>query len=260
MKKGICQGSLPPDLTWAQRFELAKDAGIDGVELSTIHDAAEPEARKADADAAGIELHSIMDSLHWKCPLSSNDEETRRKGVENVRASIRCASIVGADAVLVVPGVVNEQTTYEAAMVNSRRSIQELIPEGEEAGVALCIENVWNKFLLSPLEMKEFIESFGSDCVQAYFDVGNIVLYGYPQHWIRTLGPLIKKVHVKGFNASKRDFCWLLEGTIDWAAVMAALREVGYDGYVTAELPRYPSCPEQMVHDTAEHLGRIFEL
>ena len=259
MKKGICHGSIPGS-TLAQRFALAKEAGYDGVEISTMLDPAEAGRCRKDADAAGIAVHSVMDSLHWQCPLSSKDEETRTKGVENVRASIRTAQIVGADAVLVVPGVVNEATTYEDAMVNSTRSLEELLPEAEESGIKLCIENVWNKFLLSPLEMKHFIESIGSDNVQAYFDVGNIVLYGYPDHWIRTLGSLISKVHVKGFNANKRDFCWLLEGTIDWQAVMTALRDVGYNGYVTAELPTYPTCPEQMVRDTSAHLDRIFDM
>lgn len=259
MKKGICHGSIPGN-TLTEKFALAKEAGFDGVEISTIHDAAQAEKCKQEAEDAGIEIISIMDSLHWRCPLSSNDEETRTKGVDNIRASIRTAQIVGAGAVLVVPGVVNEETTYEDAMQNSARSIRELVPDAEQAGVTLCIENVWNKFLLSPLEMKDFIESIGSDNVQAYFDVGNIVLYGYPDHWIQTLGSLIKRVHVKGFNANKRDFCWLLEGTIDWAAVMTALRGVGYDGYVTAELPTYPTCPEQMVHDTSAHLDRIFEM
>ncbi|MFQ6133650.1 MAG: sugar phosphate isomerase/epimerase family protein, partial [Armatimonadota bacterium] len=132
--------------------------------------------------------------------------------------------------------------------------------DAQEAGVVLCLENVWNKFLLSPIEFRDYVDWFQSDFLQSYFDVGNIVLYGYPQHWIRSLGPTLRKVHVKGFDADKRQFCWLLEGTIDWAAVMAALREVGYDGYVTAELPGYPGFAEQMVRDTSSHLDRILEL
>jgi len=260
VKKGICIGSLPGDWPPVKRLALAKEAGFDGVEVNTIHDPGEAERLRQQADAVGLELHSVMDSLHWQCPLSSNDEETRQKGMDSIRTSIRTAQIVGADAVLVVPGVVNEQTTYEQCYANARRSLEELLPAAEDAGVALCLENVWNKFLLSPMEFRGYVDSFGSDYLQSYFDVGNIVLYGFPQHWIRSLGPTLRKVHVKGFDARKRDFCWLLEGTIDWPAVMAALREIGYDGYVTAELPGYPGFAEQMVRDTAAHLDLMFEL
>ena len=260
MKKGICIGCLPGDLDAAGQLSLAKEAGFDGVEVNTIADEREARDLRAQAERLGLELHSVMDSLHWQCPLSSNDEDTRRKGVANVRVSIRTAQIVGADAVLVVPGVVNEQTTYEDCFANSRRSLEEVLPLAEQAKVRLCLENVWNKWLLSPVEFRAFVESFRSEYLQAYFDVGNIVFYGIPQQWIRTLGPMLRKVHVKGFDARKRDFCWLLEGSIDWPAVMTALRDIGYDGYITAEMPTYPSLPDQAVRDIAVHLERILAL
>ncbi len=260
LRKGICIGCLPAELGAGAKLALAREAGFDGVEVNTIADEQQAQTLRTEADRLGLALHSVMDSLHWQCPLSSNDEATRRKGVENVRLSIRTAQIVGADAVLVVPGVVNERTTYEDCFVNGRRSLEELLPAAEEAKVRLCLENVWNKWLLSPVEFRQFVDSFQSDYVQAYFDVGNIVFYGFPQHWIRTLGPTLRKVHVKGFDAGKRDFCWLLEGTIGWPAVIAALRDVGYDGYVTAEMPTYPSLPDQAVRDIAVHLDRILGL
>lgn len=124
----------------------------------------------------------------------------------------------------------------------------------------IAIENVWNKFLLSPMEFARYIDEIDSEYVAAYFDVGNILLYGFPQHWIRTLGSRIKKIHVKGFKVGPKSFTYLLDSDINWAEVMKAVRDVGYDNYVTAEMPTYSSIPEQMVYDTSAHLDKIFAL
>ena len=174
--------------------------------------------------------------------------------------SIDEAVQAGADVVLLVPAVVNEQITYEEAWERSQPEIRELAKYAEEKQVTIAIENVWNKFLLSPIEFARFVDEIDSPWVQAYFDVGNIVLYGYPEHWIRSLGSRIRRVHVKGFRRKDFSFVYLLEGSIDWKAVMQAFRDIGYDGYVTAEMPPYPTIPEQMVYDTARHLDAIFAL
>ena len=258
MKKGICLGSVPGPLE--DKFELAKDAGFDGVEINTVDTDEESKKLKALADAAGLEIPSIMNSAHWQFPLSSPDADVRKKSVDGMMKSLASASIVGADTVLLVPAVVNEQVCYEDAYETSQKEIKELAKVAEEKKLFVAIENVWNKFLLSPIEFVRYIDEIESDYVQAYFDVGNILLYGYPQQWIRSLGSRIKKVHVKGFKVGPKSFTYLLDSDINWAEVMKALRDVGYDNYITAEMSPYSSFPEQMVYDTSKHLDNIFSL
>lgn len=257
MKKGICIGCLPRNLDLRGRLGLAKECGFDGIECNTCETDAEAEELRDLARDVGIEIHSVMDSLHWKCPLSSLDNEVREKGIAHIEQSIRTATIVGADTVLVVPGVVNEDTPYEVAWERSLDAMKRLAPVAEQAKVCLCIENVWNKFLLSPREMNEFIGAVGSPWVQAYFDVGNILAYGYPDQWIRSLGPRLRKVHLKGFQVAQHRFVYLLEGDVPWPKVMRALGEVGYDGYLTAEMPPYPCCPGVAVGDIARHIEQL---
>jgi L-ribulose-5-phosphate 3-epimerase len=259
MKRGICIGSLPKDASLEERFELARRAGFDGVEINTIEEPAEREEMARLARRIGIELHSVMASGHWKTPLSSADEETRRAGLANIRASVDTARAVGASTVLVVPGVVNETQSYAQVYETALGSVRELAAYAEQHGVRLGIENVWNRFLLSPREMGQFLSEVGSRSVGLYFDCGNILAYGYPQVWIRELGPCIVKVHVKDYDTNTRQFRHLLQGSVNWREVRTALREVGYDDYLTAELPLYPSYPEQMVIDTAAQIARIID-
>src|SRR5947207_2319433 len=256
MKRGICWGSLP-NLPAAERLELAKRAGFDGVELNTLDSAAEREEAASAARRIGIELPSVMGGAHWKYPLSSNDEETRQASLAGIRASIDTARAVGAGTVLVVPAVINETQPYAEAYEIAVRSVRELATYAESHGVRLGVENVWNRFLLTPREMGQFLAEVGSRSVGLYFDCGNILNYGYPQQWIRELGSSIIKVHVKDFDSSTRQFRHLLQGSVNWKEVRAALLEVGYDDYLTAELPLYPTYPDQMVFDTANHLARI---
>ena len=258
MKKGICIGSLPGNPE--EKFKLAKDAGYDGVEINTVDTDEESKKLKSIADSVGLEIPSIMNSAHWQYPLSDPDAEVREKSVDGMKKSLASASIVGADTVLLVPGVVNEKVCYEDAYTTSQKEVKELAKIGEELKVTIAIENVWNKFLLSPIEFARYIDEIESEYVAAYFDVGNILIYGYPQQWIRTLGSRIKKVHVKGFKVGPKAFSYLLDSDINWAEVMKSFKDVGYDGYITAELPSYKSFPEQMVYDTSAHMDKIFAL
>lgn len=260
MKKGICIGSLPGKLSLEERFQLAKDAGFDGIEINTVNTDEESKKLKSIADSVGLEIPSVMNSAHWQFPLSSPDPEVREKSVDGMMKSLASASIVGADTVLLVPGVVNQDVCYEDAYTTSQKEVRELAKTAEERKVFIAIENVWNKFLLSPMEFARYIDEIDSEYVAAYFDVGNILLYGFPQHWIRTLGSRIKKIHVKGFKVGPKSFTYLLDSDINWAEVMKAVRDVGYDNYVTAEMPTYSSIPEQMVYDTSAHLDKIFAL
>ena len=257
MKKAICYDSLPGKLGDREKAALAKEAGLDAVELSQAGSMAEIERVAGIAREAGLEIASLMCTKHWGSPLSSTDESVRLKGVAGVTEALRQAQAVQAGVVLVVPGVVTEDVSYKAAYALARRSLEELLPVAEETGVIMALENVWNRFLLSPLEMRDFIDSFGSPLVQAYFDVGNILAFGYPHHWIEALGKRIKRVHIKDFDANTRQFVGLLQGSVDYPRVVAALRGVGYDGYLTAELSAYQQYPEQFVRDTAAQLEAI---
>ena len=257
MKKAICYGSLPSKLSDREKVALAKEAGLDAVELNQYATVAEAEKVAGLAREAGLEIASLMCMTHWGSPLSSTDEEVRTKGVAGVAEALRQAQAVGTEVVLVVPGVVTEDDSYKAAYGISRRSLQELLPVAEETGVIMALENVWNRFLLSPLEMRDFIDSFRSPLVQAYFDVGNILLYGFPHHWVEALGTRIRRVHVKDFDVNTQQFVGLLQGSVDYPRVMAALHGVGYDGYITAELSTYRQYPEQFVRDTAAQLEAI---
>lgn len=258
MKKGIYFGSLPAKLSLDDRFALARQAGLEGVEIPSDYETEDQvaELRRA-AEAKGIELHSVMASTHWQWPLSSTDEEIRTKGVEGIRHALQVAKWAGASTVLVVPGVVTEDVSYAAAYELARKSLTELLPSAEELGVVMALENVWNKFLLSPLEFRDFIDSFQHPLIKAYFDVGNILLYGFPHQWIEILGTRIAKIHIKDFNTNSRTFVPLLTGTLDFPRTINALRGVGYNDYLTAELASYPQYPEQMVLDTGAHLQCI---
>jgi len=251
VKKGICFSALPGSLPVRERLELAKEAGLEGIEIPQLETQREVEELAELTADVGLEIHSVMGGTHWKLPLSSTDEEVRQQGVEGIKHALQVAKWAGADVVLVVPGVVNEDVSYAAAYELARKSLTELLPTAEELGVAMLLENVWNKFLLSPLEMRDFIDSFQTPLVQAYFDVGNILLYGYPHQWVEILGERIKRVHVKDFDVNTRTFVPLLSGSVDWPRVANALRGAGYESYITAEVAGYKHAPRTFI----QHVG-----
>ena len=175
---------------------------------------------------------------------------------------------MGVDAILVVPGCVNArfidgcaEMPYDVVYDRALEAMQELKKDAEEAGVVIALENVWNKFLLSPLEMRDFIDKIGSDYVKVYYDVGNTQFIGFPEHWIKILGNRIARIHMKDFKESIGNldgFCELLEGNVNFPAVMNALREVGYDGYLTAEINYIPCETNRVVEDTFKAMTKIF--
>lgn len=245
IRKGVLVSMLPQQLSYAGRFRLAKDLGFDAVECHTTDAVSEEnEIRKA-AEQTGLRIHSVMNRDHWKYPLSSSDPSVVAASVAGMKTSLRNAAAWGADTVLLVPAVVNPETSYGDAWKRSQQQIRNLIPAAEKAKAIIAVEEVWNKFLLSPLEFARYVDDFNSPWVKAYFDVGNVVLYGYPQDWIRTLGPRIVKVHLKDFRfkpdpatgKSVADWVPLREGQIDWKAIHSALAEIGFRGTATVELP-----------------------
>jgi len=236
IKKGLVFGMLPGNLSIEDRFRLAADVGFRGVEIGTERDPKTLREMIAAAEKTGVRIHSIMNSDHWSYPLSSPKPEVIERGMKCMEVTLQNARDCGADTVLLVPAVVNPQTMYRDAYDRSQEQIQKLIPLAEKLKVVMAVENVWNKFLLSPLEFARYVDEFKSPFLRAYFDVGNVVLFGFPQDWIRTLGSRIVKVHVKGFDANRMKFVNLREGTIDWPEVRRALKDIGYKGFMTAEL------------------------
>ena len=259
MRKATTYSSLPSNLSIGERFALAAEAGLDGLQIPSFKSQAEAEAAGQAAADNGLQVSSVMGGTHWKLPLSSTNEEVRVSGVEGIRHALRVAKWAETDCVLVVPGVVDEDTSYQAAYELAGKSIRELVPLAEELGVIMALENVWNKFLLSPLETRDFIDGFDSPMVQAYFDVGNILLYGYPHHWVEALGKRIARVHIKDFNTTSRQFVAVLSGDVDFPRVINSLRGVGYDGWLTSELAPYSQFPKLFVHETAAHLQAIID-
>src|SRR6516164_3456790 len=238
IKKGVWFGMLPAKLSIADRFRMARDAGFEVVQAPTEPDEHNAEEIKKAAEAANIRIDSVMNMDHWKYPLSSSDREVVEKSLAGMRTSLHNAKLWGADAVLLVPAVVNPQTSYRDAWTRSQEQIRKLTPAAEENKVVIAIEEVWNKFLLSPLEMERYIQEFQSPWIKAWFDTGNVLLYGYPEDWIRTLGKNIVKLHIKDFKRQGDGYAWvnLGNGDADWAEVRKALMETGYTGSAIAEL------------------------
>jgi len=240
-KKAVLVSMLPKDQPLADRFRMAVDAGFAGIEMQTMADAREAEAAREAADKTSLRIHSVMNSDHWKFPLSSADPAVVDKSVAGMETSLRNAKLWGAETVLLVPAVVSPETSYKEAWTRSQKVIRErILPLAAELKVAVAVEEVWNKFLLSPLEFARYVDDMGSPWLKAYCDVGNVVFYGYPQDWIRTLGPRIAKVHLKDFKLDRPAgrFNWvnLGEGDIDWVEVRKAFADVAYEGWMTTEL------------------------
>ncbi len=260
IKKAVQIYMLPKQLSYADRFKMARDVGFEGVEGQTVTDPKMAEEIKKAAEDAKIRIHSVMNMAHWDNPLSSSDPAVVEKSLEGMRTSLHNAALWGADTVLLVPAVVNPQTGYHDAWTRSQRQIRKLIPLAAELKVVIAIEEVWNKFLLSPLEMQAYVTEFQSPWIKTYFDVGNVVLYGYPQDWIRTVGRIIAKVHLKDFKMGKgwspvtAQFVNLGEGDIDWAEVRKAFAEVGYTGWATTELE---AGDEAYLRDVSQRVDKL---
>jgi L-ribulose-5-phosphate 3-epimerase len=239
IKKAVLLSMLPKSMSMLDRFKLAVDCGFEQIECPTTEDQGQVEEIKQAAEASGLRIHSVMNMAHWKYPLSSPDSSVVAASMKGMETSLRNAHFWGADTVLLVPAVVDVKTGYREAWKRSQEEIRRLIPLAKELNVIIAVEEVWNKFLLSPLEFASYVDSFNSPSIRAYFDVGNVVINGYPQDWIRILGPRIAKLHIKDFKFAKREaqFVPLREGEIDWLEVYKALAEIGYRGTATVELP-----------------------
>ncbi len=282
MKKSISSCSFYGNWSIEEKFKLAKEAGFEGFEIDMSEEGpvnvkssdADLKAFRKNAESHGLTLGSLMTFLYWGANGCSEDPKNREKAAEILKRQIEVAAGIGADAILVVPGAVGvdfipgaEVVRYDLAYDRAKKLLQDALPYAEKMGVTMCVENVWNKFLLSPLEMKSFVDSFGSERVGVYFDVGNVLSIGYPEHWIEILGSRIKRVHFKDYrrNVGTVDgFCDLLSGDVNWPAVMSALKKIGYKSFVSAEMippvPFYKHCPEVLIQTTGRAMDAILKL
>jgi hexulose-6-phosphate isomerase len=278
MKKGLNAWSVPGSTKLADFFSLCKENRYDSVELNMTEDESEGGTTAANAltltmgekewakvgmmaEKVGIAISSVSSGLFWKYPLTNPD--TCEKGKAIIKIMIDCAAYLRCKTILVVPGLVTPTVSYAQAYERAQAALKDVSGYAEAKGVIIGVENVWNKFLLSPLEMARFLDEIGSPNVKAYFDVGNVLQFGFPHHWIEVLGDRICNVHVKDFDpgiGNISGFKPLLQGRVPWQEVMQAFRAIGYDGFVSAELSAYPTNPLQLVTDTSAAFDHIFSL
>ena len=270
----IFEGGLEGTLPIHKAMEQASQLGFDAIELGIASQGvlthlttqAECEAICAMANKNGLEISGVASGESWGSSPTSSDVKVREKILDFTKKALQITQWLGTDAYLYVPGAVDvfflpeaEVVPYDVCYERAAEAISKLLPTAEKLGVSIAVENVWNKFLLSPLEMRDFIDKFKSTSVGAYFDVGNVLLTGYPDQWIRILGSRIKRVHIKDFKLSigtADGFVDLLEGDVDFEAIKNALSEINYDGYVTAEMiPYEPGRPQK----TASAMKQIFK-
>jgi len=244
LKKGLGFGMIKEDLSLTDKFKLVKDLGFDGIELNSPAEFSKSEILNA-KEKSGIELPSVVNKDHWRIPLSSPNPEVRKEIIKSVAESLQEVKEFGGDTVLVVPGVVNEEVSYEQAYITSMNTIRELIPYAEKTGMQIGLENVWNNFLISPLEAKRFVDEINHPLIGWYFDIGNVLRYGWPEHWIETLNSRIMKLHIKEYSRKlmNEKGLWegfkinLLEGDNNWPVVMKAVSKINHQGgWLTAEV------------------------
>lgn len=278
MKKGFSMFSYGEDIDLAEKFTLIKKAGYDGVEpvmgntgYLTCNSTEKQILEIAKiAEETGLQIPSVGVWSLWENNLVSDRNEVRGKAKDIIRRQIEAASILGADTILVVPGYVGcdfvtnpEHIRYDIAYERCVEALNELAPYAEAAKIQIGIENVWNRFLLSPIEVRRLLDSIDSQYVGMYFDVGNVMYIGYPEDWIKILGSYIKKVHVCDFRRSQSGieaFVDLLAGDVDYPAVMQALQEIGYDDYLTLEmLPNYKQFPDASMYSNKKSLDFIVD-
>lgn len=279
MKKGINQWAFPANLTFREIFTLAKKYGFQGLELCPDEEGPFPLKPKKDvlqelyslSRDTGVAIRSLATGLFWKYNLASPDASCREKAKDVVKALVDLAHELSVPSVLVIPGYVHvpwdpssELVPYDEVLKRAKESLQEVLLHAQSAGVILALENVWNECFLSPLEFASFIDSFASPFIRAHFDTGNVVLFGYPEHWIAILGKRIATVHVKDFKkavGTLSGFCLPLEGDVHWPKVMESLRNIPYNDYLIAEfIPPYRYSTEALLANLSYNMDILIEL
>jgi hexulose-6-phosphate isomerase len=271
MKKGICDVCINEGDTFEGKLAAAKRAGYEGVELligtgapAFVHlgmDRRAVEAVRATVEGQGLVVSSLMGGVLRDSPVLSADAAVRRRAVENFAGALERASWLGVSTVLMHPGQLQPETRYDQAWEGTVEVLRNLIPACERTGVGLGLENVWNKFLLAPTEMRQILDEVNHPLIGCYLDTANMLLYGYAEHWVPIVGRHIRKVHVKDFKrGSGGGFCQLLDGDCNYPAVMRELRAIGYDDFLTSEVSQGERPADQTMADTAARIDRIMAM
>jgi L-ribulose-5-phosphate 3-epimerase len=263
LKKGVMWGSIGYGKTILEKFQAAKDAGFDGVEVMSHLD--RNEVLKA-RDATGLSIPSVCDALHWKFSIADPDTAIREQGVAALKVALDDAAAYSAETVLLVAGRVSETVTYDECWTRTTDEIKKVLPMAINLNLRIAIENVWNNFLLSPMETASYIDQFKSPHVGSYFDCGNVLIYGWPEQWIKILGKRLAKVHIKEYSRKIADKqgkgagfgVKLMEGDVNWQLVMKALDDIGYSGWTNIEQPGGDT-PEGL-KELCSRLGNIHAL
>lgn len=263
-KKSLKYGMIKEDISLLDKFNLVKELGFDGVELDSPNELMEKEILDA-RDKSGILIPGVVNSLHWKSPLSHPDPAVRKQCTDSMVDALYKCKLYGGTTVLLVPAVVSQEVSYSDAWTRSVAEIKKILPEAHKTGIKIAIENVWNNFLLSPMEAVHYIDQFESDHIGWYMDIGNIIRYGWPEHWIRTLGSRILKVDIKEYSRKKQqeEGIWkgfdvqIGEGDCGWAEVNKALAEIGYSGWGSAEVP---GGDRTRLQDISGQMDRVYAL
>jgi hexulose-6-phosphate isomerase len=258
--KGICRVIFPSAMPLEECFRASKNAGFDAIEVQMAGElapaAAADQVKRVSESAAkaGISVAALWVSPLGQNPLNSSEPDVRARGVEALKKALEFAGYLNCGALLVVPGRVGplkgELIGYETSWQRFTTELKKAVPFAERAKVVIAIENVSNRFLLSPLEKRAFVDQFESPWVRSFFDIGNVMYTGYPQDWIETLGSRIVRVHAKDRKATPKAELerpsGLLEGDVDWKAVMTALVKVGYRGPISPEIGPKPEDPDHL--------------
>ena len=263
IKKGIMWDTVGVKGSVLERMKAIKEAGFEGVEMMSHMD--QEKVLRA-RDETGLVIPSVCGRDHWAKPLSHPDPKVRAEGLEALKQTLRDGKRYGASSVLLVPAVVSKEIAYDEAYTRSQTEIRKAVPLAEELGVRIAIENVWNQFLLSPLEAARYVDEFNSPAVGWHFDVGNVLNIGWPEQWIPVLGKRIQKLHIKEFSRKKRDSegLWkgfgvaLGEGDNNWPAIMKTLDGIGYQGWGIAEQGGADSL--EGLRGISERMSKIFAL
>jgi hexulose-6-phosphate isomerase len=262
IKKSLKWGMVKGDMSIMDKFKMLKELGYDGVELDSPNDL-NPKEILAARDKTGLELPGVINSVHWKSPLSDPDPKVRAICVQSMEKALNDCKLYGGTTVLLVPAVVNANVSYKDAYERSQAEIRKLIPTAEKTGIKIALENVWNNFLLSPMEAARYVDEINHPLVGWYFDVGNIVRYGWPEHWIEVLDKRIMKLDIKEYSRKKQsdEGIWkgfnveIMEGDCNWPAVNKALATIGYSGWASAEVG---GGDRARLADVSQRMDRVF--
>lgn len=276
MIKAISQWAIKDAKTSEEAIAIAKQAGFDGIELCigtsgafTIEVTREDCKRyRAEADKLGLTLESIASGMSWSCSPTDNDPAVREKAIEQNKRALERVAWLGCTGYLFVPGAIMipwnknyKPVRYDYALEWARTAVEELGKTAADLGVDLCLENVWNGFFYSPVEFAQFTDSFDNPNVRIYFDVGNIINHQqYPPHWIEILGNRIHRIHFKDFKCGTgpgTGFCPLMQGDVPWKETMDAIRAIGYDSTLVAEIS---AMDVNGLAEAAKVMGQIVEL